>query len=194
MTESSFDKQKPYKKETSFVGDETVKETAPNENETEKQAAPEPAPVEPQPNYLEKLQYLQAEFINYRKRIDKQKLEWQDDAVRNFLLQLLPVLDDFESYFRHHGAAADQGSGSGIRMIYDKFMAILRSAGLETVSTETTFDPEKHEAVHVEQNEDVPHGHILQVWQPGYYFKEKLLRPARVKVAESKVADNENGQ
>jgi molecular chaperone GrpE len=167
------------------VQDDKMQEKAAAENEAEKQN--EPSVKDVQPNYMEQLQYLQAEFLNYKRRIEKQKYEWQDDALRNLLSQLLPVIDDLELYLQHHPVDDMQKSESGIKMIYDKLMAILINIGLEKVSTEILFDPEKHEAVFVEQKDDVPHGHILQVWQPGYYFKEKLLRPARVKVAEKAV-------
>jgi molecular chaperone GrpE len=154
------------------------------QNIAEKQNPSEP--VEGQNKYLEQLQYLQADFQNYKRRIEKQKFEWQDDAVRNLLLQLLPVLDDFELYFQQFGAGADDKSAKGIRLIYEKLTTILKNAGVEKVSTEGLFDPEKHEAVHVEEKDDVPHGHILQVWRSGYSLKDRLLRPARVKVAETK--------
>ena len=149
-------------------------------DELDEQAVQSQESAEVRKNYLEQLQYLQAEFQNYKRRIDRQRTEWQDDAVRNFIFQLLPVLDDFELYFQHHPA------DDGVKMIYEKLVTVLKNAGLERVTTVTLFDPELHEAIHVEQNEDVPHGHILEVWQPGYYFKEKLLRPAKVKVAEQK--------
>lgn len=178
--------------------DEIVKET-PIDNDSEQPAEThqqgemdtesQAKPVEVEVNYLEQLLYLQAEFQNYRKRIEKQKFEWQDEAVRSLVLQLLPVLDDFELYFQQFGTGAEDKSG--IRMIYEKLNTILKGAGVEKVSTEGLFDPEKHEAVHVEQKDDVPHGHILEVWRSGYSLKDRLLRPAKVKVAESKTIDNE---
>ena len=136
-------------------------------------------------DYLNQLQRVQAEFINYKKRIEQQRSEWQTLVTREILYQLLPILDDYDLFFKHE-KQSDAEAKVGVRMIYDKMVSILADMGLEVITTEKAeFDPELHEAVHVKKSENTPHGQILEVWQKGYQFRGKLLRPAKVIVAES---------
>jgi molecular chaperone GrpE len=136
-------------------------------------------------DYLSQLQRVQAEFINYKKRIEQQRSEWQTLVTREILYQLLPILDDYDLFFKHE-KHSDAEVKVGVRMIYDKMVTILADMGLEVISTDKAeFNPELHEAVHVKRSENTPHGQILEVWQKGYQFRGKLLRPAKVIVAES---------
>jgi len=130
---------------------------------------------------------LQAEFINYKKRVEQQRAEWYDQATRDLLLKLLPILDDFDHLFMHTDEHAETIPLSGVKLIYDKFLNILQEIGLEQVDAEKNkFDPELHDAVHVQHHPETPDGHVIEVWQKGYKFKDKLLRPAKVNVAETK--------
>ncbi len=71
-------------------------------------------------------------------------------------------------------------------MIYEKMTAILHKRGLEVIDAQNSFfNPEMHEAVIMEESNIVPHGTVLQVWEKGYKLKDKLLRPAKVKVAQN---------
>ncbi len=144
-------------------------------------------PVEQKPDYLEQLQRLQAEFINYKKRIEKQQSEWHDYSLREVMNVLLPIMDDFEYLFQHHQNDKEPLPYGGVKMIYNKLNAALEKLGLELINAEREqFDPELHEAVLIEHHDTAENGEILQVWQKGYTFKGKLLRPARVKVAKAK--------
>jgi len=142
---------------------------------------------EKKPDYLDQLQRLQAEFINYKKRVEKQQSEWHDYSLREVMNTLLPVVDDFEYLFQHHVDENEPLPYEGVRMVYNKLSAALNKMGLELISAEKEqFDPDLHEAVLVEHHDTAVDGEILQVWQKGYTFKGKLLRPARVKVAKKK--------
>ncbi|MBN1998339.1 nucleotide exchange factor GrpE [candidate division KSB1 bacterium] len=136
-------------------------------------------------DYLDQYQRLQAEFINYRKRVEEQWAKQREEGVQSVLALLLPVLDDFNLFFGHHKNDKDQTVIIGVKMIYEKMMSSLTALGLTKVDTDSLFNPEYHEAVVVENKQGVPSGKILDVWQPGYSYKQKLLRPAKVKVAEA---------
>ncbi len=145
-------------------------------------------------NYLDQYLRLQAEFINYRKRMDDQWSRQREAGAESVLIKILPVLDDFELYFEHHKNDKDQTAMTGVKMIYEKLMTSLDALGLSRIKTDGLFDPEIHEAMLVERKEGAANGEILEVWQPGYMYKEKLLRPARVKVAEAVEVSEKNEQ
>jgi len=142
-------------------------------------------------DYLEQLQRLQAEFINYKKRVERQQKEWHEYAIREVITELLPVIDDFNYLFQHNEDQDDKLPLQGVELIYNKLIKNLEKLGLEIINTQNElFNPEFHEAVKVEQAENAEHGEILDVWQRGYTFRGKLLRPAKVKVAEVKESQN----
>lgn len=129
-----------------------------------------------------------ADFDNYRKRIERERREERRQAAASLVLRLLPVTDNFQ---RALDQAAGAGSGEdvlagfveGVQLIQDQLFDILRGAGLEEISTDGPFDPSVHEAMLQESRTDAPHMAILEVFERGYTFGGKLLRPARVKVA-----------
>jgi len=142
-------------------------------------------------DYLEQLQRLQAEFMNYKKRVERQQKEWHEYAIRDVITELLPVVDDFDYLFQHNEDHENKLPMEGVKLIYNKLKNYLEKLGLENISTHNElFDPEFHEAVKVEQTHDAEHGEILDVWQKGYTFRGKLLRPAKVKVAGVKESHN----
>jgi len=130
------------------------------------------------------LQRLQAEFINYKKRVQQERLEWYSSAVKDTISQFLPVLDTLQLYFQQKNQHKEH-EFNNMKIIYDQLMNILTLAGLEVMKTENcAFNPEWHEAVYVEKSTEIPSGKIIKVWQDGYLFKGKLLRPAKVCIAE----------
>lgn len=131
--------------------------------------------------YLEMLQRLQAEFSNFQKRTEKEKIETVINANANLIAQLLPVLDNFELSLKHH---EDQG----VRMIYEDLFKILEKQGLKNINTEGKFNPEFHEALMQEEGEEA--GLILEEFQKGYLFNNKLLRAAKVKISKLKAETN----
>ena len=170
------------KSQTSENVQNEQEQNIPETTETETSAGEE---KKEQPDYLDQLKRLQADFINYKRRMEKMQAEWGEVSVRNVVNELLPIIDDFDYLFHHN--VDDQGHlpMDGVKMIYDKMYSVLQKLGVEDVPTQNElFDPQVHEAVRMEKNTNVEPGTILQVWQRGYMLNGKLLRPARVMVAE----------
>ncbi len=144
-------------------------------------------------NYLEQLQRLQAEFINYKKRVEKERLELSNLFKSELVGSLLPVIDDFERMLDH----IDSENGhnefiNGVRLIYQKLMDILAGEGLKRIQAKgQKFDPNLHEAVMSENNHHDGDLIVAEEWRSGYQFQDRLLRPAQVKVMKlEKVAEN----
>jgi molecular chaperone GrpE len=145
--------------------------------------------VQAEPANLERLQRLQAEFVNYRRRTEKEKESLADYIKGNMIAQLLPVLDDLDLLSQH--ADNEQCPVEAVQLIIQKMKKILSDEGLETIDAVThPFDPDIHEAVAVEHADDPEQeGLIVEEWQKGYRFRGNLLRPSRVKVAKFKKGD-----
>jgi molecular chaperone GrpE len=131
---------------------------------------------------LDHLRRLQAEFANYKKRTDRERLQTVSWAQRRLVENLLPVLDDFnravESLEGDDSAAAE-----GMALIWDKLYRVLTEAGLEPIETEgAVFDPDIHEAVMTQPVEAERAGTVVAELVPGFLFKGQLVRPARVQV------------
>jgi molecular chaperone GrpE len=130
----------------------------------------------------------QAEFENYRRRVDRERSETYTRARAEVLLELLPVIDNFE-----RALASLENSGGdaeslrhGVELIHKQFKDALTKFGLEPVeSVGQTFDPHVHEAVTIEPTDKHKENTIIEEFQRGYKLGEKLLRPAKVKVASS---------
>jgi len=126
---------------------------------------------------------LQADFENHIKRSEKRNAETADLARADLILDLLPVLDQFELAIHHKEDAGNEDFRKGVEMIYKNLAAALKKAGLEG------FDPYFHEAIKIEDGED---GKILNVVQKGYIFKGKVLRHAKVIVGRKTAQEKED--
>ncbi len=161
----------------------------------EVQPAAEPAPAAPQPpvsdrdallkerNELQELLVRrQAEFENYRRRVERERSELFEFASMDSVKALLPMLDDFERALRVE--SADKEYARGMELIYQRIYESLKKLGLEPISTEgAKFDPHLHHAVDMVDTKDHPDQAILKEYQRGFYFKNRLVRPAMVQVA-----------
>jgi molecular chaperone GrpE len=136
-------------------------------------------------DYLDHLQRLQAEFANYRRRTEREREQLGDHVRGEVCRQLLPVLDDLERALTH--SREDETSlRPGVELVYRNLKSTLESLGLKAiVSLEQSFDPQLHEAVMVQTDPDADEETVVEELQRGYTFKERLLRPARVKVAKA---------
>ncbi len=155
-------------------------------HETEKQKAGS-ADAEKAAEYLDHLQRLQAEFNNYRRRVEKEKTEFVKFANSELVGKMTEVLDDFERGLaeEHHKEVPDAFL-QGIEGVYRKFKEILSRQGLEKVPTVgEVFNPEIHEAILQEPSEEFDPGTISAEIRPGYFLGERLLRPPLVKVASA---------
>ncbi len=140
--------------------------------------------AEAQENYQRFLR-AQADFDNYRRRTRQEKEELAKYATAGMIESLLPVIDNFERAIQA-GKTADADSPllQGIEMVYKQFMDVLSSAGLEEIeSLGKPFDPFLHEAVMKEPSEEHEEGTVVEVLQKGYRLKDRVIRPAMVKVS-----------
>lgn len=127
---------------------------------------------------------LQAEFDNFRKRTERERMEFAEYAGMQTVRDLLPVLDDFERALKSGSAGVPEDFLKGIELIYSRLLESLRKQGLEPISAHgQPFDPHRHEAIGRVETEEHEDGTILQEFQRGYDFRGRLLRPAMVQVA-----------
>jgi molecular chaperone GrpE len=137
---------------------------------------------------LDRLARLQAEFDNARKRAVREQQEFREYAAADVIKNILPTLDSFERALK---AGGDSNSNSndfrnGIELIYRQFQDALQKIGVQPiVSVGQPFDPRVHEAVEMVDTTEVPDHHVLDELQRGYKYKERLLRPAMVRVARN---------
>jgi len=124
-----------------------------------------------------------AEFENFRRRTDRDRSDFLQYAGMEIVRELLPVLDDFERAMK--AESADTGYQKGMELIYQRLLETLRKIGLEPMEVPpgTEFDPNVHQAVVRAEDADAADNTVLEVFQRGYNFKGKLLRPTMVKVA-----------
>ncbi|MDR1650832.1 MAG: nucleotide exchange factor GrpE [Synergistaceae bacterium] len=127
-----------------------------------------------------------ADFYNYRARVERDRARDRALAAENAVLELLPVLDNFE---RALEAESDKSSSmyKGVSMVQRQFFGVLQNLGLVIIDAAGAFDPSLHEAlmtVDVESGED--DGRVMEVMDKGYMLGDKVLRAARVKVGRKK--------
>ena len=131
---------------------------------------------------LTRLQRLQADFDNYRKRLANEKKEWFTQAVSDIVRELLPVLDNLE---RAKGAAGTVDSlTEGVDLVYKQLLSVLEKQGLLAIEPcGTEFDPNCHHAImQVECDQEA--NTVVEELQKGYLMKDRVIRPSMVKVAK----------
>lgn len=133
---------------------------------------------------LDRLARLQADFDNHRKREARERTEYRDYALVNAVEQFLPVLDNFQLALRSQGTV-DQ-LRSGVDLIVRQMEEILRTLGVQPVPTsEARFDPRLHEAIEMVERDDLPDRQVMEEVRRGYTLRDRLLRPALVRVANN---------
>jgi molecular chaperone GrpE len=145
----------------------------------EEPVAEESAPA-PDDSYLR----LAADFDNYRKRVAREQVEWTSRANERLLNELLPVLDDLERALEAAAEHEEAKLEEGVRLVHRSLLGLVERHGLSEIETEGAFDPHVHEALLAQPGEGAEEGAVLQVLQKGYRLGDKVLRPARVIVAE----------
>ena len=143
--------------------------------------------------YLEGWQRARAEFINYKKRMEKEQAEARKLANATFIVKLLPILDDLERAFQTLPPALMSFTWiEGVFMVYRKLQVLLEQEGVQVIETEgKAFDPLYHEAITHEPSETVPEGHIIAEVQKGYKLNERVLRPSLVRVSSGPEREHE---
>ncbi len=133
---------------------------------------------------VDRLARLQAEFENARKRAEKEKADFKDFAIGSVVEQFLPVLDNFELALKSTGSL--EQLRAGVELIVKQMEEILRGLQVQPVVTVgEEFDPRHHEAMGSVEREDMPDQHVAEEIRRGYRLREKLLRPALVRVVSN---------
>jgi molecular chaperone GrpE len=168
------------------AGDETAAEQA-------EAAAPPPAAasdeavsaLERERDMLkEQLLRAVADFDNYRKRVERERRELSDYAATDVLLQLLPIIDNFERALQA-SSGGDDGFKKGVELIHKQMLDLLRKRGVTLIDAlGADFDPNVHQAVIHEPSDEHREGEVMEELQRGYRLGDRLLRPAMVKVAK----------
>ena len=128
---------------------------------------------------------VQADFDNFRRRTLREKEELAQFASLKLIEQLLPTVDNFERALLAGGEAKEKDTfQTGMEMIHRQLMQVLEAEGLRKMeAVGTPFDPEMHQAVMREETSEYEEGIVIDVIQNGYWLKDKVLRPAMVKVS-----------
>lgn len=127
---------------------------------------------------------LQAEFENARKRAERERVEYRDYAVGSVVEKFLPVLDNFELALKSDGTG--EQLRSGVELIVKQMEEVLRQMNVTQVpALGEEFDPRQHEALGTVECDDIPDQHVAEEIRRGYRLRERLLRPALVRVASN---------
>jgi molecular chaperone GrpE len=133
---------------------------------------------------LDRLARLQAEFDNARKRAVREQQEFREFAAADVIRNLLPILDSLERALKANADSTD--FRNGVELIYRQFQDALQKIGVQPiVAMGQAFDPRVHEAIEMVDTTEVPDHHVFQELQRGYKYKDRLLRPAMVRVARN---------
>jgi len=168
--------------------DQTTTEATDETQETPKEEAPkEPSLEEKYEELNNKYLRIHAEFDNYRKRTNKEKVDLISTANAGVLKDLLPVLDDFERAIANNEKVDDiESVKEGFNLIFNKFSSILRSKGLKEMSVNgEAFDSELHEAIaNIPAPKKKLKGKVVEAVEKGYYLNDKVIRYAKVVVGQ----------
>jgi molecular chaperone GrpE len=133
---------------------------------------------------LDRLARLQAEFDNARKRAVREQQDFREFAAADVIRNILPSLDSFERALRVGGDSGD--FRNGVELIYRQLQDALQKAGVQPISAVgQAFDPRLHEAIEMVDTTAVPDHQVMEELQRGYKYKDRMLRPAMVKVARN---------
>jgi molecular chaperone GrpE len=133
---------------------------------------------------VDRLARMQAEFDNARKRAAKEQQDYRDYALVDAIKAIIPVLDSFDRALQTSPEKSE--FHAGVELIQKQLQDALAKIGVRPISAKgEPFDPRYHEAIEMVDTEAVPDHHVLEELQRGYKLKERLLRPAMVKVARN---------
>lgn len=126
----------------------------------------------------------QADFANYRKRIEKERFEDSKRTTARVIEGLIPIIDGFEHALAAHREAEYESYRKGFELIYKQLLENITKLGVERIDpTGKRFDPHLHQAMDRTETTEHADGLILETFQPGYVFHGRVLRPAMVRVA-----------
>ncbi len=130
-----------------------------------------------------------AEFENYKRRTEKDQLNFLEYAAESFIIKILPIYDDLNRSIEHLDEAKDINSiKQGLKLVLEKFKKTLEDQGIKKIEAkDKEFDFNYHEALMQQNSDDVPPNTVLQEVEPGYMYKDKVIRHSKVIVSQ----DNE---
>ncbi len=135
---------------------------------------------------VDRVARLQAEFENARKRVAREQQEFRDFAMSDALRSLLPVLDSFDRALQLNATTEGTELRSGVELIHKQLQDALSKLGLSAIPAQgALFDPHLHQAIEMVDTNEVEDQHVLEELQRGYKLKDRLLRPAMVRVARN---------
>lgn len=127
---------------------------------------------------------LQADFVNFRKRTEKEKESTVIYALESFICNLLPVIDNFQRAIESE-EEHENSFFKGVEMIYQQLIKVFEDNGVKEIKSQgEEFDPNLHHAVFAEESSEFDSGKVIEVLQKGYMLKDKVIRPSMVKVAK----------
>ena len=137
-------------------------------------------------NWQEQYARLQADLENTKKRIEKRYAQRHEDLRARMILDLLPLADHLEAALAHSGEGQDlEALRQGVELTLKAFLDTLKKYGVQVIDPQgEEFNPELHEAVGMIHDPETPSGHVVKVLQRGYTLDGRVIRPARVLVAE----------
>jgi len=143
--------------------------------------------------YFDKLLRLQADFDNYKKRLERDKIDFIKFANEEIIIEILKILDDFERAVEAGKAKHDfDVLYKGVEMIHKDLKGFLKQRGVEEINAKgKPFNPHEHEAMMQEERDDHPEDRVIEEFQKGYILNGRVIRPSKVKVA--KKPNNQGG-
>jgi molecular chaperone GrpE len=138
-------------------------------------------------DYYDRLLRKTAEFDNYRKRTERERIQLSEAAAADLLTELLPLVDDMERALKADpGGDAGEAVRKGVELIHKQMTDLLRKRGVRTIeAVGADFDPRYHQAVVQEVSPDHREGEVIEEFARGYVLGDRLLRPSMVKVAKA---------
>ena len=170
------------------MSDELTETPAEQQVEESEPEAPAPDSLETalaeRDAYLDLAQRVQADFENYRKRAVREQERLVAHAHERLVRELLPILDDLERALEAAERHEEAQLVEGVKLVEQSLRTALRKEGLAEIDTDGVFDPHVHEALLTQPSDDVESGSVLEVVQRGYRVGDRVVRPAKVIVAE----------
>jgi len=147
-------------------------------------------------DYQDRLLRKAAEFENYKRRTENDQFNLIKYSAENFIVKLLPVVDDFERSLQHIDNAKDiESLKQGIQLIYDKLMKILNDQGVAKIEAiGKPFDVHFHEAMLQRKEKDAPPHTVLDEIEKGYMYKDRVIRHSKVIVSEDTTEETETSE
>jgi molecular chaperone GrpE len=155
--------------------------------QTDQPESADPAELRQQrDDYYDRLLRKTAEFDNYRKRTDRERIQLSEAAAADLIEELLPIVDDMERALKADaGSEATEAIRRGVELIHKQLLETLRKRGVKPIeSLGVDFDPHFHQAVAHEPADGRREGEVVEEFSRGYMLGDRLLRPAMVKVAK----------